>query len=476
MIDSPDTRSSDVLPARDAWKAMFALSLGFFVSVLDQSLVAVALPGIQADFAAGVLETLWVSSAYLLAVVVPLLVTGRLGDVVGNKQMFLIGVSVFGLGALACAFAPSIGILIAARAVQGLGAAMQMPQTMAVINRIFPRERRGRALGVWGVVGSVAALTGPLLGGVLVELFSWHAVFWIHVPVVVVALLVGQRWIPRLPTFARRIDIPSVLLSAAGLGMLVYGIQQGIAQHGSVMFGAVIALAAFMLRQRALERKKDASAMDQEPLVPLELFSNRNYAAGTVGIVSMGFMAAAIMLPVMLWLQQIRGIGAGEAGLMVAPMAVISLGLSPVAGILADKLDPRRLASMGFIVLLAATAGLVVAVRADAAVGWVSVAALGLGVGQSFIWGTNSATAMRDVQPALLGAASGVYNLSRQVGAVIGVAGVSAALQAGTVAGSPHAGVAGAFMVIALALVVGFVASLFFRNTLAQPAAAKRAR
>ena len=161
---------------------MFALSLGFFVSLLDQSMIAVALPSIQKGLGASINEVLWVSAIYLLGVVVPLLCTGRLGDIFGQKRMFQLGVSVFGLGALACALAPNISVLIAARAVQGVGASLQMPQSMAVINRVFARERRGRALGVWGVIGSVASLLGPLLGGFLVGGFGWPAVFWAHVP------------------------------------------------------------------------------------------------------------------------------------------------------------------------------------------------------------------------------------------------------------------------------------------------------
>ena len=144
-------------PERQAWRAMFALSLGFFVSLLDQSMVAVALPDLQRELNAGVNHTMWVSAAYLLAVVVPLLFAGRLGDVLGQRRMFCLGVGIFGLGAVACAVSPTVEVLIVARAVQGVGASLQMPQTMSVINRIFARERRGRALGVWGVIGSVAA-------------------------------------------------------------------------------------------------------------------------------------------------------------------------------------------------------------------------------------------------------------------------------------------------------------------------------
>ncbi|WP_428839407.1 MFS transporter [Corynebacterium camporealensis] len=205
-MSQPTTQESFQLPPeKDAWKAMFALSLGFFVSLLDQSMVAVALSDIQRELGASLNQVMWVSAIYLLAVVVPLLLTGRLGDVFGQRRMFRIGMAIFGLAAVACALAPTIEILILARAVQGIGAAMEMPQSMAVINRVFDRTRRGRALGVWGIIGSVAALAGPIVGGAVVGMFGWYAVFWVHVPFAFAAVILAGLWVPQL----RRPLVPS---------------------------------------------------------------------------------------------------------------------------------------------------------------------------------------------------------------------------------------------------------------------------
>ncbi|MDU4569613.1 MFS transporter, partial [Corynebacterium sp.] len=204
-------------PERQAWRAMLALSLGFFVSLLDQSMVAVALPNLQRDLDAGVNQAMWVSASYLLAAVVPLLFAGRLGDVLGQRRMFCLGVAIFGVGAMVCAIAPQVEVLIAARAVQGVGASLQMPQSMSVINRIFARERRGRALGVWGVIGSIAALVGPLAGGFLVGNFGWQAAFWVHIPFVVLAIVLALLWVPELPTTAQSIDAPSAVVSLIAL-------------------------------------------------------------------------------------------------------------------------------------------------------------------------------------------------------------------------------------------------------------------
>ncbi|OFR68259.1 DHA2 family efflux MFS transporter permease subunit [Corynebacterium sp. HMSC078H07] len=440
-------------PESQAWRAMAALSLGFFISLLDQTMIAVALPDVRREFNAGVNQVLWVSAIYLLAVVVPLLFTGRLGDIYEQKRMFQLGVGLFGIGALLCALAPNVEFLIAARAVQGFGASIQMPQTMAVINRVFARERRGRALGVWGIVGSVASLAGPLMGGFVVAVFGWQAVFWVHVPFVIAAVVLAALWVPSLPTTARKIDYVSVAASFVALSCLVFAVQQGPETGWPwwiwVLLGVgLVGIAVFVRLQKR----------SREPLIPLELFADRNYSAGSVAIVAMGFMAASMMIPIMMWLQDSQGLSARDAGLVVTPMALVSLCVSPLAGILADKLDPRRLAATGFGILIATFISLWFLMRADVTAWWLALPCAALGAGQSFIWGSNAATTMRDIEPQLMGAASGVYNTSRQVGSVIGVAAVSAVMQV--------AGAANSLIIIVMMLAVGWGASLFFRDTL----------
>ena len=455
------TVETNLPPERQAWRAMFALSLGFFVSLLDQSMVAVALPDLQRELNASVNHTMWVSAAYLLAVVVPLLFTGRLGDVLGQRRMFCMGVAVFGVGALGCALAPTVEALIAARVVQGLGASLQMPQTMSVINRIFARERRGRALGVWGVIGSVAALAGPLAGGYLVGNFGWQAAFWVHIPFVVLAIVFALLWVPELPTTAQSIDVVSAIVSLLALAAIVFGIQQGpvLGWGWTVWLFLLVGVvaSAWFIRLQATAYTRGSS-----PLVPLALFRNRNYIAGSVGIIAMGFMAAAVMLPIMFWLQTVQGIPAGEAGIIVAPMALVSLLMSPVAGIMADKINPRLLGAIGFSILILSLFAAWWVMQADARAWVLGLPIAGLGVGQSFIWGSNAATTLRDVSPQLMGAASGVYNTSRQVGSVLGVALVSAVMQTGR----PEVAIINSLFAIVVALVVGLVSALCFRNTL----------
>lgn len=460
---------------RRAWFALAALSLGFFLTLLDQSLVAIALPSIMADFSASTAQGLWVSSAFLLAVVVPLLVTGRLGDILGQRRVFIAGLVLFLLGALGAALAPSIEFLIAARAVQGLGASLQMPQPMAVINRVFARGRRGFALGVWGVVGSLASLTGPLVGGTVVEIFGWSGVFWIHVPIVVLAIILALRWIPSLPTVARTVDFSSVAVAFIAVAGVVSGLQLGpVVGWGlgvwTMIFGGLAAGAGFI----ALQAR--AARTGREAVVPLEVFGTVNFSVGVVSISSMGFMAATMMIPVMIWLQAGLGVDSALSGILVTPMPVVALIVTPWAGSLADRLSARRLQQLGFSVVIAGFIGLWWLINSSAGLagepgtepsssllGLVALTMAVIGFGQSFIWGPNAAASLRDVPEHLMGAASGVYNTSRQIGSVVGVAVVSLVMQlAGT---DMIVASAAAVWPIIAALAAGVIAASFFRDT-----------
>ena len=195
---------------RSPWPALWALCVGFFMILVDTTIVSVATPTILAELRTDVDAVVWVTSAYLLAYAVPLLITGRLGDRFGPRRVYLVGLTVFTLASLWCGLTSTIGGLIAARVVQGLGAAVMMPQTMAVITRTFPAESRGRAMSLWGAVAGVATLVGPILGGVLVDGLGWEWIFFVNVPVGVVGFVLAARLVPELPTHVRRFDLPGV--------------------------------------------------------------------------------------------------------------------------------------------------------------------------------------------------------------------------------------------------------------------------
>lgn len=254
------------------WPALWSLVVGFFMILIDTTIVSVANPRIMEGLNTDINAVIWVTSAYLLAYAVPLLITGRMGDRFGPKNLYLIGLVVFTLASLWCGFSQDIGMLIAARAVQGLGAAMMTPQTMAVITRIFPPDRRGAAMGLWGATAGMAVLVGPILGGVLADGLGWEWIFFVNVPIGVVAFILVTRFVPTLTTHSHKFDIPGVVLSAAGMFLLVFGIQEGqtydwgtingvVSVWGLIIAGVVV-LALFVVWQQILERRGG------EPLLP----------------------------------------------------------------------------------------------------------------------------------------------------------------------------------------------------------------
>ena len=448
-----------------AWRALAALCLGFFMVLMDQTIVAVATPEIMANFDTEFDQVVWVTSIYLLCMVVPLLFTGRLGDRFGQARMFQLGISVFVVAALAASLAPNLTVLLIARAVQGLGAAILTPQTMAVINRIFPQDARGPALGVWGAVGSVASLVGPVLGGFIISTFGWRGVFVLHLPLGIAALVLSAMWVPKLPTYARSIDKLSVVVTLVGMSAAVIAIQQGPGLGWPwwtiVLLIAGIALIAWFVRLQAT-----ATSRNTEPLVPLPLFKNRNYSLGAISISTMGFAVASQMLPIMMWFQTGRGLTSAEAGLMMVPMAVAAGLGSPLVGPLADRIKPRLLSVIGFASVIASLVWIAGIMYLDASLFWFVGASALLGVGNAFVWAPNSVTAMRTVDLKYMGAASGVYNTTRQVGAVVGAAAVGAAMQVGAASLGLSQAMAVSLLLPALVMVAGLIAVACFENTL----------
>lgn len=452
--------SSLVLPEPQAWRALIALCIGFFMILLDQTIVAVATPAFQQELGASMNQVVWVTSIYLLCVLVPMLFTGRLGDRFGQRNLYLVGMSIFILSSLACGLAPNIEFLIAARAVQGIGAAILTPQTMSVINRVFARERRGAALGVWGAVGGVAGVAAPTLGGVIVDSVGWQWIFLINIPIGVISLILVSRWVPRLPRHVRRIDTPSVLVSLLVMGALVFGIQQG-PELGWPWWIWVLLVFGILGVPVFIRLQSTAQLRDSEPLIPLSIFRNHNFSVGAFSIATMGFTVSSMMLPIMFYLQDGQGLSALQAGLMMLPMAALSIVLSPLIGPLADRLHPRILSMAGFGAMATALLGASVVMRLEVSLWWFLVPVVVMGFGQSLVWAPNSATAMRTVDTTHMGAASGVYNTARQVGAVVGAAAVGAAMQTGLA--GVDVTMANAILLPGIALLAGFIAVSRFR-------------
>ncbi len=210
------------------WVVLIVMSLGFFMTLLDLTIVNIAIPDMISRLHATLDGVLWVINAYALVLAVLLITSGRLGDLFGQRRLFMIGVILFTLASAACGFSPTVGALIAFRAIQGVGAALLLPQTLAILTTVFPPERRGAAFGIWGAVAGVATIAGPTLGGLLVSAFDWRYIFFINLPIGVAVIVLSIFLIPDVKVGARhRLDIPGVLLATGGLLAICYGLVEG---------------------------------------------------------------------------------------------------------------------------------------------------------------------------------------------------------------------------------------------------------
>jgi EmrB/QacA subfamily drug resistance transporter len=429
---APGTQT-DRSPAEVAnpWPALWALCLGFFMILVDSTIVTVATPVIIEDLGADVNQVVWVTSAYLLAYAVPLLITGRLGDRFGQKRIYLVGLTIFTLASLWCGLTASIEGLIVARIAQGLGASLMAPQTMATITRIFPAARRGQAMSVWGATAGVALLVGPILGGVLVDGFGWEWIFFINVPVGVLGFVLAARLVPQLPTSPHQFDWVGVALSGVGMFLLVFGIQEGHQYDwgqiaGPITVWRLIGVGLAILVVFVVWEAKNT----REPLVPLSLFRDRNFSVANVAISGMGFAVTALGFPIMLYAQLVLDLSPTRSALLLAPMAIMSIVLAPFVGRLIDSRHPRYLALFGYAATIASMVWTARVMTPDAsATDFILPMAL-LGLGSAFVWGPTTTTANRNLPLRQAGAGAGVYNSNRQVGAVLGSAAIALVMDA----------------------------------------------
>ncbi|MBC3190030.1 DHA2 family efflux MFS transporter permease subunit [Pseudonocardia sp. C8] len=416
------------------WPALWALVIGFFMILVDATIVTVATPALLAAFGADVNSVVWVTSAYLLAYAVPLLITGRLGDRFGPKHVYLAGLAVFTLASLWCGLTASVGMLILARVAQGLGAAMMTPQTMAVITRTFPAAQRGRAMSLWGAVAGVATLAGPILGGLLVGGLGWQWIFFVNVPFGVVAFAAVWWLVPSLATTVHRFDLVGVVLSATGMFLLVFGIQEGqkygwgpivgpVPVWAMIVAGALV-LVVFVGWQAVLGRRGG------EPLVALRLFRDRNFSLANIAICTVGFAITAQGFPLMIYAQSVRGYSPTEAALLLAPLAILSGGLAPWTGRLTDRIHPRLIGGFGMTTFVLGLVWLALVMGPDTPVWQLLLPIALLGVSNSCVWAPISTSATRNLPMDLAGSGSGVYNTTRQVGAVLGSAGIAVLMEA----------------------------------------------
>ncbi|MEV5714022.1 DHA2 family efflux MFS transporter permease subunit [Amycolatopsis mediterranei] len=414
------------------WAALGALCLGFFMILLDTTIVSIAIPTMLRELGAGLNSIVWVISVYLLTYAVPMLFTSRLGDRFGPKRVFLAGLLVFTGASLWCGLSGNVEMLIAARAVQGLGAALMTPQTLAFITHLFPPAKRGPAMGMWGGVAGLATIAGPLLGGVLVDHFGWEWIFFVNVPIGVLAVVLTLVLVPDWqPKHSHSFDLLGIVLSSAALLCIVFGVQNGQQYDWGTVFGGitvfeiiaagVVLLIAFVVWQRFNQR---------EPLLPLQVFSNRNFSAGTLTAATVGFAMTGMFLPLVIYIQSVLGLSPTMGGLLTAPMSLLSGIVAPFVGRASDKVNGKYLVMFG-LAALAAGLGIIALQATPDSNAWTFVPALlvcGLGIG--CIFSPMSNLTMGSVEPRLAGTASGIFNTARQVGGVLGSAAIGVLLQA----------------------------------------------
>ena len=435
---------------------LVVMCVGYFLVLLDVTIVNVALPKIASGIGANVSSLQWVVDGYALALASLMLAGGTVGDLHGHKRIVLSGLVVFGIGSLGCAIAPGVAVLVAARAVQGVGAAMLLPGTLAIISHAFPEgPEQARAIGIWAGIGSLALPAGPLLGGALIDGFGWRAIFFINVPIVVVSLLAALAVVQEsTDPQGRRLDARGVSLGVLTLVATTFAfIQGGRSGAGSpaVIAAAILAvvlLGAFLIT----ERTRGDDAMLPLPLFRRPDFSVANGAAGTMNLGTLG-----TLFVLTLFLQSVQHHSPLVAGLWIVPLFLPLAVIAPLAGRLTSRIGSRLPVAIGLAV---AAVGLALLVTANPSSSFLVMLPEFLlwGIGLGVLTPAVVAAAIAAVPGERAGLASAINNTSRQAGGAIGIA------VAGAVAGQPgssgfvsgfHAVAIGSACLYAIAAVLG---------------------
>lgn len=442
----------DGLPPLRRRLAFATIAMALFVAVLDGTVANVALPPITQDLGVSPVEAIWVVNGYQLAVTVLLLPLARLGEILGYRRVYLTGLAVFTLASLVCALSSSLDMLIAARVLQGMGAAGIMSVNIALVRFIFPASRLGRAVGRVAIVVGVSSAAGPTIAGAILSVTSWQALFLINVPVGLLALLAGSRTLPDTPTSNRPFHITSALLSAATFGMVISGVNgighsEGLAASLGLLAAGLVVGVFFVRMQLRME----------EPILPVDLLRRPIFAlSATTSVCSFGAQGIAfVSLPFLLHDQLARS--AAETGLLLTPWPIATAIAAAVSGRLADRFDPGRLSAIGLALFSAGLLALVFlpASPSDADLVWrLALAGFGFGLFQT----PNNKILITSAPRERSGGASGIQSTARLVGQSLGVALVAVML--GLVSDQP---LRAALMLAAALAAAGIVPSLLRR-------------
>jgi EmrB/QacA subfamily drug resistance transporter len=405
---------------------LLAAILGTTVVTVDSTVANVALPAIADDLGGGLAGQQWTANAYLVTLSSLLLIGGSLGDIFGERRVFALGVLLFGVTSLMCALAPTIEVLVGARALQGVAGALLTPAALAVIVSTFPPDERGKAVGAWTAWGGIGTVLGPVIGGQLVDSASWRWIFAINVPIVVITIVLILRVVPegreRDPN--AHVDVVGALLCALGLAGITFGlIEQPLHGWDDPIVALPLALGALLFIGFLLWEGRWAG----RPMLPLELFKRRNFAVGNLETFLMYGGLGLLFFFLVLFLQQVAGFSALEAGSSSIPVTLLMFGLSMRFGALSDKHGPRFFMGVGPLVAAAGMVLLTVQVDADAK--YFADVLPGLvvfGVGLSMTVAPLTSTVLADADDSNAGIASGVNNAIARVAGLIAIAAVGA--------------------------------------------------
>jgi EmrB/QacA subfamily drug resistance transporter len=394
------------------------VSVALFMVTLDNLVVTTALPSIRVDLGASIQDLEWTVNAYTLAFTVFLLTGAALGDRLGRKRVFLGGLSLFTLASAAAALAPDTATLIAARAVQGAGAAVVAPLTLTLLSEAFPGERRGLALGVWSGVSGLGVALGPLVGGVIVDGISWQWIFWVNVPVGIVLLPLAAARLHESHGPGRALDLPGLALGSTGLLSLTYGLVKGnelgwgSASIVALLGGGIALLLAFVAWERHA----------REPMLPMAFFRSRGFAATSGVQIAMAFGIFGSIFLLAQYFQTVQGYSPLEAGLRTLPWTGMPMIVAPIAGILSDRIGSRPLMASGLALQAIAIVWLADVTTTDTPYGQLVAPFVLAGAGMALVFAPAANAVLRAVRADQAGKASGASNAIRELGGVMGVA------------------------------------------------------
>ena len=404
--------------AREKVIVLLTMCFALAMAMLDNTVVNIALPTIQRETGATVSDLQWIIDGYVLAFASLLLTGGILGDRYGRKRMFLSGLAIFTMASLGCGLAGSAGQLIAFRALQGVGAALLLPGTLSILTVTFPPEERSRAIGLWAGVSGLALALGPTLGGYIVEHAGWETVFFINVPIGIVAFAIAWRTVREsVSAETRHLDLPGLALGTGGLFALTFGLIEANQRGWSdpLIVGALVTAAVLLVAFLMWEHRNPHAMM------PLSFFRIPTFSAGNAVAFSVSLSMFSIFLFVTLYMQAIRGYTPFETGVRFLPMTLAIIVTAPIAGHVAQQIGPRIPMTYGLTLASAGLLGLTL-VQPDTPFWILAILFVMMGHGLGSTMAPMTAAVMGSVGPARAGLGSAMTNTSREVGGVVGIA------------------------------------------------------